>query len=200
MQKSPSFGFSDANAAHLWVQFRTGDVVAFGVLMKEFYRPLFNYGRRFTTDRNTLHDTIQDLFLHLWEARLSVSPTEHVRFYLLKSLKNRLVSAHVKSARTSPIEDANLECLEWSEGSAEELLIDQENTSINSERLKNLILQLSRRQQEVIHLRFYENLSNDQIAGLLGINRQSVANLLHSGLERLRKYWHVSFSVVLPLL
>jgi DNA-directed RNA polymerase specialized sigma24 family protein len=129
MQKSPSFGFSDADATHLWVQFRTGDVMAFGVLMKEFYRPLFNYGRRFTTDRNTLHDTIQDLFLHLWEARLNVSPTEHVRFYLLKSLKNRLVSAHVKSARTLPIEDANLESLTWSEGSVEGLLIDQENAS-----------------------------------------------------------------------
>lgn len=191
---------SDSEAILLWIDFRDGSMAAFGALMRGFYRPLFNYGRRFTTNSDLLHDVIQDLFLHLWEARLNVSNTAHVRFYLFKALKNRLVSAKNKSDRTVTIDEIDLGDLKLCEASVEGMLIDQEAISINSERLKNLILQLSSRQQEVIHLRFYENLSNDQIADLMGINRQSVANILHNGLERLRKHWHVSFGLAFLLL
>jgi RNA polymerase sigma factor (sigma-70 family) len=194
------YTINDTIATKLWAEFRAGDMEAFSELMRGFYRPLFNYGRRITTDRDMLHDAIHDLFLHLWEARLSVSPTDHVRFYLFKALKNRLVTAKAKRDRMVSVEDADLENQYMWEESVEGLLIDHENGFINAERLKNLLLQLSHRQQEVIHLRFYENLTNDQIADLMGINRQSVANLLHNGLERLRKYWHVNFSLPIPLL
>jgi RNA polymerase sigma factor (sigma-70 family) len=200
MEKLSTFTLTDTQATLLWAEFREGNMEAFGTLMRGFYRPLFNYGRHITADRDILHDVIHDLFLHLWEARLSVSSTEYVRFYLFKSLKNRLISNKIDRDRMVSMEDPDTAYLSVQEESFEGLLIDHENEVINAKRLKNLVLQLSHRQQEVIHLRFYENLNNDQIADLMGINRQSVANLLHSGLERLRKYWHLSFALPLPFL
>ncbi|MBC8152997.1 MAG: sigma-70 family RNA polymerase sigma factor, partial [Bacteroidetes bacterium] len=47
-----------------------------------------------------------------------------------------------------------------------------------------------------IHLKFYAELSNDEIADILHVNKQSVANLLHRGLSRLRDDWPALLSVV----
>jgi RNA polymerase sigma factor (sigma-70 family) len=46
---------------------------------------------------------------------------------------------------------------------------------------------LSKRQQEVIYLRFYVDADIDEIAEIMGLNRQSVYNLLHEGLKKLKK-------------
>ncbi len=74
----------------LWDKFLQGDACAFGELMHRHYRDLFNYGTRFTKDKELVKDCIQDLFLSLWKNRLTLSRTEFVKYYLLKSLRRKL--------------------------------------------------------------------------------------------------------------
>ena len=52
---------------------------------------------------------------------------------------------------------------------------------------------LSKRQQEVIYLKFYQHLDHAQIAELMNISRQSVYNLLHESILKLRSLWQVEF-------
>jgi RNA polymerase sigma factor (sigma-70 family) len=69
--------------------------------------------------------------------------------------------------------------------------------------MRKVLANLSRRQQEVIYLRFYMDADTDEIAEIMSLNRQSVYNLLHDALRRLRKvspkktFW---FPHLLPLL
>lgn len=74
----------------LWQKFREGDPLAFEQLLRNYYRPLFDYGRRFVSDRDILKDLVHDLFLHLWERRESLGKTDQIKPYLLTSLRNRI--------------------------------------------------------------------------------------------------------------
>jgi RNA polymerase sigma factor (sigma-70 family) len=90
----------------------------------------------------------------------------------------------------------NVDIEDWSEAevfisefSIETELILQEDQKQKVLRLNTLINALSARQREVIHLRFFDELDHDQIADMMGLNRQSVYNLLHETIRRLRNMW-----------
>jgi RNA polymerase sigma factor (sigma-70 family) len=59
--------------------------------------------------------------------------------------------------------------------------------------LKQAISFLSKKQQEIIYLKYYQHLDYAQIADLMSISRQSVYNLLHETIQKLRNVWHVEF-------
>jgi RNA polymerase sigma factor (sigma-70 family) len=47
---------------------------------------------------------------------------------------------------------------------------------------------LSPRQRQIIHLYYVEHLKYGEICRIMGINYQSVRNLMHRSIDRLRKY------------
>src|SRR5579883_3159576 len=86
----------------LWESFRDGDRDAFAMLFRSHYDQLFRYGRKFTIDENLLEDSIQELFIELWQAKTR-TPVVSVRAYLLKSLKYKLLKAYRKNRGMLPL-------------------------------------------------------------------------------------------------
>lgn len=172
----------------LWQRFTEGDRLAFDALIKRHYMALFTYGLKFTKDKELLKDVVHDAFVSVWQNRHLVNPDKQPYFYLLTIFRNQLV----KSLKTTLIFDETpFENL--TEESIETQLIQLEDTS----RIRFLIKKLPFRHREALHLRFFEELDNDQIAELMQINKQSIANLIHSGLKMLRKMWEVNLLVPL---
>jgi RNA polymerase sigma factor (sigma-70 family) len=71
--------------------------------------------------------------------------------------------------------------------SVETDIIENETYASQMISLRQAIRALSLRQQEIIQLRYYQGFSNEQIAELMDLNYQSVSNLLHRSLLRLRE-------------
>ncbi|MCX6217364.1 sigma-70 family RNA polymerase sigma factor [Spirosoma sp.] len=184
----------------LWQRFRTGDAVAFDQLVHRYFQQLYRYGVRLDTDDEYVKDCIQDVFVELWQRRNTVNETEFVKFYLLKSLRRRIFRGRAKwgSGWESIQEDYRFEV----EFSIESQLINQQSTHDQIRQLEALLNQLSKRQKEVIFLKFYQNLTHEQIAEVMSLNRQSVYNILHEALLRLRNTWQgdmAFFMVILDL-
>jgi RNA polymerase sigma factor (sigma-70 family) len=179
---------SDINA-FLWRDFKAGDADALGQLSKVHYRALYNYASKFTHDPDFIRDSIQELFLELWERREFISETAFVRSYLLKALRHKLIK---ESIRLKRIQEQNqvLFDADNSDLSIESHIIENEHTADQSNRLKRIITLLSKRQQEIIYLRFYQNLENEDIAQIMGLGRQSVSNLLYRTLKEIKEVWH----------
>lgn len=49
-----------------WNQVGNGDTESFVSIFKNYYRDLFNYGRKITDDHTIIEDCIPDLFIDLW--------------------------------------------------------------------------------------------------------------------------------------
>lgn len=186
----------------LWQRSVAGDKVAFCQLVEAHYAVLFNYGATFTSDRELIKDTLQDLFVQLWEKR----ETLHIRFltiYLLRSIRNNLFQAFRESHLSLVTIDTDTHD-HSDESNIEEIMIFQEADSQAKTRISEAISHLPRRQKEVIFLKYYQGLDNEKIAELMQVNRQSVANFLHKAILTLRlsfdqiHYFLAGLSLIYP--
>jgi RNA polymerase sigma factor (sigma-70 family) len=160
-------------AQRLWHEYRAGDIYALAQLMQNFYPDLFSWGMRLHADRDFVKDCIQETFLSLWKMQETISSVENVRAYLLVVLKSRILRELSKKNRMSPTsisEDYTFSV----EFSADLRLIEEEHEVYQLRKLEQVMNQLPARQKELIYLRFYQNLSFEQIADVMQLGRQSV--------------------------
>ncbi len=172
--------------AGLWDAFRKGDESAFGQIARRYYRSLFGYGIKFSRDREFVKDCIQDLYLELWAKRGSLGDTDFVKFYLLKSLRRKIyresTRRHWAPEDAEPDWDVEMPVDE----SIEQKLIELETNEAQWQELNRELSSLPKRQQEVIYLKFFENIDNEAIAEVMSISRQAVANLIYRTIRELR--------------
>lgn len=170
-----------------WQQFCAGDKSAFAEIAEWNYTALYHYGTRFTTDRDLIKDCIQDLFLEVWEKRESLTYIIAIKPYLFQSLRNNLIRRVKRQSVFSVISSNDSEAVE--DISSEHDWISAETDQLTSDRLKHALELLPKRQREALYLKYYENLSYEEIAEVMGLQRQAVANYLQYGIQKLREYW-----------
>lgn len=169
----------------LWQQSKAGDSVAFCQLADKLYRTLFNYATSFTNDREYIKDAIQELMIHIWEKRQTIN-IQFVTIYFLKSLRNQILQEFRRNKNSFPYMDLD-EIEEITDNDTIENRIEEKESYLESQRkVRNAIEELPKRQKEAIFLKFYEGLENEQIADLMQVNRQSVANLLFKAITTLK--------------
>ena len=175
-------------SVRLWQRFKTGDSEALGQLAQVHYRALYNYATRFSTDPDFIRDTIQELYLDLWERRSHLSETAFVKSYLLKALRHKLIKESVRLRRFQETQQSLFDT-DNSDPSIETNMIEDEHIQHQNGRLKDIISGLTKRQQEIIYLRFYQNLEHEDISSIMGLGKQSVSNLLYRTLKQIREIW-----------
>ena len=190
---SPPDSWPGASAAaddrQLWRQLLAGDAVAFERLMLGQFRLLFHYGLRFSADPEFVKDTIQDVFLYVWEHRDNLNADIPPKPYLMASLRRMMHRAALRKPPVSePLSAVNPPPLRI-EFSVEKHYITRETSRRLSQQLKSTLDQLPPRQKEVIYLKYYQEMSRPQIAAVMDIAPQTVSNLLQMALGQLRKYW-----------
>ncbi len=179
--------------ARLWPRYCQGDKDAFGQLAEHCYKPLHHYGTKFTDDRELIKDCLQDLFLDIWEKRGQLTSVNSPRPYLFQAFRNNLLHRIKQVSRFSGIGAEH----EFSAFSSETEWIRRETEIQLNEKLERVMEMLPKRQREALYLRYYENLTYDEIAGVMGLKRQAVANYLQYGIQKLRDYWE---QIVISLL
>jgi len=170
-----------------WLRFKDGDREAFATLYKQHSIALIAYGVKLCPDKDLLKDQIQELFVELWNTRKNLSPTDSVRFYLLKALRYKLIRLEKKrhtSSRPYPLTPEL--AYAGHEDPVETAIVNKETKESYLILLTRAVKDLPLRQQEAIQLRFYQGLSNEQIAELMHMNYQSVSNLIYRALSRLK--------------
>lgn len=195
--------FSDAE---LWESFQQGHPNAFELLYRRFYTVLFRYGRTFTHDDELVEDCIQDLFLNLHRYRHTLkSLPDGVAFYLLGALRNTLakqLSRWQRMREPYPASETDPQL----DLSIEDALIIRQLSDEQLQSLNRALERLPQRQREAITLKFYSELSFEQIAQVMGITHQSAKNFIQKGLHTLRQHigpairiTQVLYSTIFPL-
>ncbi|MBX2952116.1 MAG: sigma-70 family RNA polymerase sigma factor [Leadbetterella sp.] len=166
----------------LWKAFKTGSEPAFGQIYRREIQGLIHYGKKLTPDTVLIQDAVQDLFLEIWNSRARLTDTDNIRFYLLRALRNKLSKKIPAPLTSEPKEE------EASEPSIEFAILENEDRDSRLMRLEKALQKLSKRQQEAINLRYYHDLSNEEVARIMGVNYQSACKFIYSGLKILKDY------------
>jgi len=173
------------NDTDLWRSFRDGDDTAFSILYKSQIEVLYKYGHKLTTDTQLVEDSIQDMFIELWNSRQRLSDTDSIKFYLFRILR-RKITQNPLNRHDAALDEHAMEQKLFSL-SAESQLIDVERENTRTRMLSSALLKLPSRQQEVINLRYFNAFNHQQIADIMNISLQSVHNTLQKSMKGLRE-------------
>lgn len=168
----------------IWDHFKVGNKVAFEQIYNTHYAALYNYGYRFCGDPAQAKDAVHQLFVKLWDQKEKLRTPPSIRHYLIKSLRHILIDQF----KTSTFYDA-LDHKEpyFSEQSYEFLLIQEDISTEQQIYLRKALKALTKRQKEAIYLKFYENLSYEEVSATMSLTVNSVYNLISRSIEILRK-------------
>ncbi|MFD2699634.1 RNA polymerase sigma factor [Paenibacillus shunpengii] len=160
-----------------------GDQEAFEVMVVRFHGPLLQYAFRLLRDRERAKDAVQETFIKLIRHLRDKGELKHVKAWLYRVLINQCRDYWVS-------ESAVLEAL------VREQLPEQVDPHVNAEEqflqwetsneMRILLYELTYTQQQVVMLRFYEDMKLKDIAELLDLTPSTVKSRLYSGLHRLK--------------
>ena len=171
----------------LWEGLRGGSEKDFHSLYVLYYNDMFRYGYYLTSDVEVAKENINLVFLNLWDKRKKLPEVKNPKAYIISSYKNQVFLQQRKSGNLSVIYVGNSAFYNsLNVSSPEEAVIDKQEYEILKKKLKRILSSLSERQQQLIELRFINEMSYDEIAEHLNISLRTVYNSIHESLKLLR--------------
>lgn len=162
-------------------------MINFTCLYDTYVDSLFSFGNKFTSDRELIKDCIQDVFVKLYTKRGELDSVENIKSYLFTSLRNRINDEFRRNVHNTDEEITDKHFQKNIENEEEsDAMTAKENEDINNENISYFFDQLSPRQRQIITLYYIEERKYEDICNIMGINYQSVRNLMHRSLSKLR--------------
>lgn len=174
-----------ADTCEVWNRFVSGDHTAYRNLFTSYYRGLYGYGMKLCSDSVLVEDSIQNLFITVWERRDELHHIESPNVYLYVSLRRNLLKAKKKYDKERSYKEEIQGDFSIIFG-AEEIMIRDEEKQQQKAELQHALNQLSNQQKEVLYLHYYNGMSYGEIEEILSINRQSVRNHMYRAIQTLR--------------
>ena len=171
-----------------WKRFLAGNDDAFSKIYEKLVRDLFSFGTILTADCELVKDCIQDIFIRIYQNRVQLVTVENVKVYLLVALKNSLIDVFKKQQVYKKFIDL-YDIDEPIDDPEEERIIARESDVALHNLMTKYQSALTKRQQEIIHYRFVDELTIEEISNLLDINYQSVANTIQRSIKKMRNLY-----------
>lgn len=172
-----------------------GSQPAYSFMYEKYARLLYNYGYKIAQNRQLTEDCLQDLFLTILETRERLGHTDSIKFYLMRSLRREIVrKLNVQQRFTdNPDQDIDFKV----EFVYEPTWLDSQISKERSEAVLRELNQLPARQKEALFLKFFDNLSYDEIAGIMGIETTSAYKVIYKAIASLQKRMPVDLLTIL---
>lgn len=162
---------------------RDDDVLALHRLMQRHWGPVLSYAKAILGDADAAADVAQQVFIRIWRGRKRWRPTARASAYVFRiarnATRNELRASRTRdrhsltASRLSAMPSTPLEHLEAHELEAA---------------VEHALARLPARRRQVYELAHVRKLSHREIAAIMGITTQTVANHMYTAVQELRRY------------
>lgn len=161
---------------------KNGDKEAFGNLYNLYFIPIFRYIYFRVKSKTEAEDLVQEVFLKVYQGIENFKDQNKLPLnYFFTIARNTLIDYWRKKKEV--LVDEKLENISDKNADSAELVEQKETEGM----IINLIKDLTEEQQEVIVLKFINDLTNREIAKLLGKSEEAIRQLQCRALKKLRK-------------
>ena len=154
----------------------------FEEILQRFEIPLLQYAVRITGDRERARDVVQETFVK-FQRNGALNREDEPATWLFTVCRNAALNVCRKERRITYLDDELIEACESKQPMPFDQLEQKEATGF----LLRIVATLPPRQQEVIQLKFQNDLSYQQIAKIMKTTANNVGVLLHTALKTLRQ-------------
>jgi len=165
---------------------RAGDAEAWGQIYREMGPAIFRFCRRALPTREDAEDATMEIFSKLWEGKLSqYDETRSFSAWLYRVAANHCwdILRRRKIRQDKETEDVETIPLEHPDPNQLDRLIEQKT----SEEVRHALQKLGARARMALVLRYYSDMSYDEIADALGVRRAFVGVVLLRARHELRQ-------------
>lgn len=174
----------------IWQLFQVGHEASFKVLFERYNQSLYNYGFKFTQDNAVIEDSIQELFVKLWSNKENLNTDVSVKNYLYKSFRRNLIKNIEQTIKRAHVTNSAIEHLPFTiELPHDVSMIRKERVLEIKDKLDQALSNMTDRQREIIHLRFFEELTYAEIASIMGLSTKDTYKLYYRALDNLKKHF-----------
>ncbi len=176
--------------SQLWDEFLKGSDTAFETIYLQYVNVLYNYGRQFSHNDDLVRDAVQELFCELIQSRERLGATTSIKFYLLASIRNKLLRKVKHEDKFQSLQDFGGD-FQIDFACDADILRDL-NLNQSGEMLKEAFEKLPAKQREAILLYFYEDVSYEEIAKIMEMTKvKSARALIYRALDSLQQIFNV---------
>lgn len=163
----------------LWQRVREKKPDAYEKFYFKFAKDLINYGIQLSNNEQLTEDAVHDLFMEIFTMGKRLSVNAEPRAYLFRALRNNIFKLMSAEKRlNADITHADLRF--FTETNITEKLGDEHL------QLLKMLNKLSPREKEIIYLRFFEEMNNNEICKVMSLKKQTVKNIVCSAMKKLR--------------
>lgn len=154
-------------------------------LYDQYANDLLLYGLKMGFHKDVLEDAIHDIFYRMCRSPHRLKKIEKLKLYLFSALKNQLVNIQKASSKksTTEIQEFNFSV----KIDSLYILIEEEERIRIKKKIDTLLEVLSVKQREVIYLRFFQEMSYEEIGIMLNMTPASVKNVVYKAVNKIRK-------------
>ena len=165
----------------LFLKLREGDERAFQTLFRKYYSALCHYARQFLNDSELAEETVQDMFVKIWEKRALLNIETSVKHYFFRSIRNlclnQIQHEKIKKQYASKVLESSPQDIDPSHFYLEVDLIQRIEKSIDA---------LPPKRREIFRLSREQGLKYKEIADTLNISVKTVEAQMGLALKHLR--------------
>ncbi|MBJ6366907.1 RNA polymerase sigma factor [Snuella sedimenti] len=170
----------------MWHKFVSGDQKAFATIYNSNVDSLFSYGMRVFSNRDFVKDCIQDVFLDIYEHRKQLSIPKNINHYLFIALKRSMFKKLKKERKKGDFSE--FETFSFiTEHNIESRTIDKEIKEHQKKLLREIVKELTSKQQEILYLRFSKGFDYIEISEIVDIDHNSVRKQVYRAIKKLRQ-------------
>ncbi len=163
---------------------KDGDAEAFSRLYELYFAPIFRYIYMRTKIKDEAEDLTQEVFLKVFKSISAFQEKNQSPLAYFFTIARNIVIDHWRKKKEILIDEEIANKIPDDKRSPQDL-IEQNETAVA---IRQAIGNLTEEQQDVIIMKFINDLSNREIAKLLGKSEEAIRQLQYRALKTLREY------------
>ena len=161
-----------------------GDEGAFGALYDEIAPRVFGLVRRLLVDHAQSEEVTQEVFLEIWQNASRYEPSKGGASTWILTMAHRRAVDRIRSSQSGRDRDVKIGIRDYV--SDYDNVADTVETTIEHERVKEAMTQLTQLQRQAVTLAYYGGFSHSEVATMLSVPIGTVKTRLRDGMIRLR--------------
>lgn len=152
----------------------------FKEIFDRYYPDLCRNAYKYLNDVEAAEDAVQEVLIHLWETKKALLDPDHVKGYLMVSVRNKCISLLRKKIFVT----TGVDLPDYAETPEEEEVTDIDPATLVAQALA----ELPPKCREIFELSRLKQLSYKEIAAELGISVKTVENQMSTAIRKLRDF------------
>ena len=170
------------NEKELILDLKKGNVQAFNKIFWQYHGRIYNFCRRLYQPAEEAHETVQKVFVALWEQRLQVDENKSLDSYLFTIARYMVYQEFRHQVyKKAAFDHFTLNSVDFEESTKDDVLYTELLSFLES-----VIESLPERQKEIFKMSRFSGLTYRQIADKLQISENTVDTQIRRALESVR--------------